>query len=204
MNTKAPPDIDVSRETSERLAAFHDLVLKWNPRINLISKSSAPDLWNRHIWDSAQAYPLGGDWRTWLDIGSGGGFPAVIIAVLAKERNSAGHIIMIESDQRKAAFLRTVIRELNLSASVQVSRVEAAAPVGADVISARALADLTELIGYAERHLNPEGRAVFFKGETWEKEVARAQETWSFSITSHKSKTNPAAAVLEIKEIKRV
>ncbi len=204
MSSQPPMDINVSRETSERLAAFHDLVLKWNPRINLISKSSIPDLWNRHIWDSAQAYPVVEDWSIWLDIGSGGGFPAIIIAILARQQNPGGQVIMIESDQRKAAFLRTAIRELDLNASVKVSRVETAAPVGADVISARALADLTELIGYAQRHLNPEGRAVFFKGETWEKEVARAQETWSFSVTSHKSKTNPAAAVLEIKEIKRV
>lgn len=204
MSSQAPMDINVSRETSERLCVFHDLVLKWNPRINLISKSSIPEVWSRHIWDSAQAFPIVEDWNTWLDIGSGGGFPAIIIAILAQRQNPGGRVIMIESDQRKAAFLRTAIRELDLNASVKVSRVETTEPVGADVISARALADLTELIGYAERHLNPEGRAVFFKGETWEKELARAQETWSFSVTSHKSKTNPAAAVLEIKEIKRV
>ncbi|WP_298841877.1 16S rRNA (guanine(527)-N(7))-methyltransferase RsmG [uncultured Roseobacter sp.] len=202
MDQAAP--FDVSRETMERLEALHDLVLKWTPRINLISKSSVQHLWDRHIWDSAQIIPLEFPGDAWVDIGSGGGFPGLVAAVFAKERFPARYTRMIESDQRKAAFLRTVIRELDLNASVLVARIEEAVPENADVLSARALADLTNLLGFAERHLKPDGTAVFFKGESWQKEVSAAQESWSFSLVSHTSISNPAAAVLEIKEIKRV
>ncbi|WP_300033033.1 16S rRNA (guanine(527)-N(7))-methyltransferase RsmG [uncultured Roseobacter sp.] len=204
MSVIGTPPFDVSRETSDRLQGFHDLVLKWTPKINLISKSSIPFLWDRHIWDSAQVVPMVPAGDTWVDIGSGGGFPAVVVAIFARETHPARQVRMIESDQRKSAFLRTAIRELDLNASVNVARIEAVEPQQADVVSARALADLSQLLGYAERHLKPQGTALFFKGETWQKEVEAAQESWSFSLVSHTSISNPAAAVLEIKEIKRV
>ena len=204
MTGEVSAPFDVSRETMERLTAFHDLVLKWNPRINLISKSSVPLLWERHIWDSAQVIPLARSGDIWVDIGSGGGFPGLVVAILSLETRPERHIRMIESDQRKSAFLRTVIRELGLNATVEVARIEAAEPARADVLSARALADLSVLLGFAERHLDPAGTAFFFKGETWQKEVDAARESWSFSLISHTSISNPAAAVLEIKEIKRV
>ena len=204
MTEEVSAPFDVSRETIERLTAFHDLVLKWNPRINLISKSSVPLLWERHIWDSAQVIPMAPSGDIWVDIGSGGGFPGLVVAILSLETRPERHIRMIESDQRKSAFLRTVIRELGLNATVEVARIEAAEPAKADVLSARALADLSVLLGFAELHLDPAGTAFFFKGETWQKEVDAARESWSFSLISHTSISNPAAAVLEIKEIKRV
>lgn len=195
---------NVSRETLDRLKTFHDLLVKWNVKINLVSKSSIPDLWNRHIWDSAQVVPLVDQADLWVDIGSGGGFPGLVVAIYALEKNPGRHVAMVESDQRKAAFLRTVIRELNLNASVKVQRVEALAPMQANVLSARALADLDQLLGFAERHLARKGSALFLKGEKWEKEVQRARESWSFELTAHKSITSPEAAILQIKEIQRV
>lgn len=195
---------NVSRETIERLEAFHDLLIKWNSKINLVSKSSALEVWDRHIWDSAQVCLLAPSYKTWLDIGSGGGLPALVVAIMSMQFSPNSRIIMIESDQRKSAFLRTVIRELALNSEVLTSRAEETGYVGADIVSARALADLSDLLGYAVRHLAPNGTALFFKGETWRKEVISAKEKWSFSCESHISRTNPAAAILEIKDVKRV
>lgn len=202
---KAPfPDWNVSRETYERLTAYHDLVLKWSPKINLISKSSIPDLWERHIWDSAQVVDIAPKTGSWVDIGSGGGFPGIVAAIFSKESTPERVVTMIESDHRKAAFLRTVVRELRLNAQVLVKRVEAATPQNADILSARALSDLSHLLEFAKRHLNPNGVALFPKGETWEKEVNAASESWSFHCNAHTSRTNPRAAILEIRDIERV
>lgn len=194
---------DVSRETLDDLTHFHDILLKWNRKINLVSKSSAADIWNRHIWDSYQLAALAPPAPTWLDLGSGGGFPGVVVAIHAKHERQDQTISMVESDQRKCAFLRTAVRELGLNAQVHSARIELLAPQRADVVSARALADLAELLNFANRHLAFGGTALFLKGETWENEVEVARQTWSFEMRVHKSITNPKAAILEIKEIKR-
>ncbi|GIT86312.1 16S rRNA (guanine(527)-N(7))-methyltransferase RsmG [Roseobacter sp. OBYS 0001] len=194
----------VSRETLDALRAYYELLLKWNSRINLVSKSSIDDVWQRHIWDSAQIVDYAEDVKTWVDLGSGGGLPGLVVAIMAKDADPNWKTILVESDQRKAAFLRTVIRELSLNARVIVDRIETVAPLRADVVSARALADLSVLLSFAHRHLSPQGTALFMKGQSWEKEVSSAQETWSFDLKAHKSKTSPTAAILEIKEIQRV
>lgn len=199
----SPISANVSRETLYKLEALHDLVLKWNPAINLVSKSSVDQLWERHIWDSAQIAQLNTTGRLWVDIGSGGGFPGLVVAILSLETMPERKIVMIESDTRKAAFLRTCIRELELSATVLSDRIEKAAPQAADVLSARALADLGQLLEYAKRHLGPQGTALFMKGANWKNEVETARGSWSFSLQAHTSGTNPAAAILEIKDIER-
>lgn len=180
------------------------LLRKWNPRINLVSKSTIEDLWDRHILDSTQIYDLAPKGGAWLDIGSGGGFPGLVVAVLAKKVEPSRSFTLIESDVRKCAFLRTVSQELGLNVQIMAKRVEAVPPSKAQVMSARALADLTTLLGFCDRHLAPDGTAVFLKGATWEKEVAAARSLWSFDISVHKSKTNAEAAVLELKDIQRV
>jgi 16S rRNA (guanine527-N7)-methyltransferase len=195
---------NVSRETLDRLIHFDDLLLKWTKKINLISKSSVSSIWDRHIWDSEQIVHLVSDQKSWVDLGSGAGFPGLVVAIIAKEITPSRCVSLVESDQRKAAFLRTVIHELDLRASVFVERIEALTPAKADILSARALADLDRLLGYAERHLAPDGTALFMKGENWQKEVDIARNSWSFQLEAHKSKTSPEAAILEIKEIKRV
>ena len=193
----------VSRETLDALNVYHDLLIKWNPRINLVSKSSIENLWDRHIWDSAQIVEYTNAVKTWVDFGSGGGMPGLVLAIVAKTTDSHRRTVLLESDQRKAAFLRTVIRELSLNARVIVERIETAAPLRADVVSARALADLPTLLSFANRHLSKHGTAFFMKGQSWEKEVSSARETWSFDLNAHKSKTSPSAAILEIKDIQR-
>ena len=197
--------LNVSRETSERLEALAALLEKWNPRINLVSKTTLGDLWSRHIMDSAQIYQLADHpVEHWVDIGSGGGFPGLVIAILAAETKSPTKVTLIESDQRKCAFLRTVLRETGVSGAVISKRIEQASPQGADILSARALADLSLLFSFAERHLGKGGTMLFPKGVTWEKEVIAAQESWFFSHEVITSKTEPNSVILKVKDLRRV
>ncbi|GFE49353.1 ribosomal RNA small subunit methyltransferase G [Roseobacter cerasinus] len=197
-------DLNVSRETLDRLTTYHDLIQKWSPKINLVSKSSILDLWNRHISDSTQVYRLSPHVNHWVDMGSGGGLPGLVVAILAKEDHPETQVTLIESDARKSVFLRTVIRELDLNAVVSTARIEELEPQQADVLSARALADLSRLLSFAERHLSQDGTALFYKGETWPKEVQTARESWSFDLVAHTSKTHEKGAILEVRDIQRV
>lgn len=196
---------DVSRETMERLELYAALLKKWNPRINLVSKSTIPELWTRHFLDSAQIFDLYDDPDGgWLDIGSGGGFPGLVVAILAAEKAPTTRITLVESDRRKATFLRQVVRETGISAQVLDSRIQELASQGASTISARALADLSSLCAFAAQHLSSGGTALFPKGATWEKEVSEAQKLWRFDLEATKSVTDPAAVILKLREIARV
>lgn len=193
---------DVSRETLDHLEAYAALVRKWNPKINLVSKASLPDLWERHIVDSVQTVRIPNCNGHWVDLGSGGGFPGIVAAILGIGQEA--HFTLVESDQRKSAFLRTVIRELKLNAKVETARIEEIASLEADILSARALSDLDQLLGFAERHLKPGGSALFPKGAKWREEVAQAKRNWAFTLTPIPSKTDPEAAILKIEDIERV
>ncbi|SLN56256.1 Ribosomal RNA small subunit methyltransferase G [Roseivivax jejudonensis] len=195
---------DVSRETTERLEHYANLVRKWSPKINLVSRTTLADLENRHIADSAQIFACAPTARRWADLGSGAGFPGLVCAILALERSPDTTFTLVESDLRKATFLRTVIRETGLTATVVSERAECTEPLAADVVSARALADLATLLSYAARHMASGGTALFPKGATWEKEVADAQAAWSFSMTRHKSGTHPDAVILQIGDVAHV
>lgn len=197
--------LNVSRETSERLQLLVELLKKWNPRINLVSKTTLDQVWSRHILDSAQIHRLAEQpTGKWVDIGSGGGFPGLVVAVLAAEMGSPTSTTLIESDQRKCAFLRTVLRETGVPAEVLAKRIEIAEPQNADVLSARALADLGLLFSFAERHLKDGGTMLFPKGVTWEKELRTAQESWSFTHEVITSKTEPNSVILKVKDLRRV
>lgn len=197
--------LDVSRETLGRLEILAELLEKWNSKINLVSPSTVKDLWTRHILDSAQIFKLA-DQNTgkWLDIGSGGGFPGLVIAILNMEIDTPWDMTMMESDIRKCTFLRTVLRETGASAKVITGRIEKASPEGADVISARALADLDKLFEFSDRHLKPTGQALFPKGVNWKKEVQAAEKSWSFSSEVIKSETQEGAVILKVRDIARV
>ncbi|SEK74780.1 16S rRNA (guanine(527)-N(7))-methyltransferase RsmG [Roseovarius nanhaiticus] len=196
-------DLDVSRETMDRLRAFEQIVKKWTPKINLVSRDSAYDIWGRHIADSVQLFEaVSPDRHTWVDLGSGGGFPGVVVAILA--HGSDTEVTMVESDGRKCAFLRAALRETGVDATVLNQRIEQVEPQNADVVSARALADLTTLLGYAERHLTQGGTAVFAKGAMWPQEVEAARSQWNFDLEAVKSKLVPEAAILKISGVSRV
>lgn len=196
--------VDVSRETMERLERFAALTRKWNPSINLVAKSTIPDLWDRHIVDSVQLYPLApARPRHWLDIGSGGGFPGIIMAAISAEKSPETKFTFIESDQRKSTFLRTAARELGLRVNVIASRIEETEPQSADVVSARALSALTDLLPLISLHLAPDGTAILPKGKTHQQEIDVAKEVWSFDVASHQSMTDEQARILVVKGISR-
>ena len=140
----------------------------------------------------------------WLDIGSGGGLPGLVVAIIARERAPELMTTLVESDQRKATFLRAVIRELQLNGTVESRRIEALEPQGADVISARALASLPKLLECVERHRRSTGKALFLKGTSFEKEVEESRKTWHFDLEIRPSLTDPQAALLVIGELTRV
>lgn len=195
---------NVSRETLTLLREYEALVQKWTKKINLVSNRDAGQVWERHIVDSVQVYDLATKEGTWLDIGSGGGFPGIVAAILAKEESPDRAFTLVDSDQRKCAFLRTAARELGLNVKVLAERVEKIVPLSATVMSARALDDLDGLLAHAERHLAIGGTALFPKGATWKKEHEAAQKHWSYELEVIKSRTNPDATILKIKELSRV
>lgn len=196
--------LNVSRETLAALHRFEALVQKWNPAINLVSKSTVPHLWTRHILDSAQIFSQCPDSATsWADLGSGGGFPGIVVAILARELKPGLHMTMVESDLRKATFLRQAAREVNLHVTVLDQRIEAVEPLNADVLSARALAPLTELLSFAERHLREGGVAILPKGARFAEEIEDARKLWAFDADSRSSLSEADAAILVIRNIHR-
>ncbi|KMW58898.1 rRNA small subunit 7-methylguanosine (m7G) methyltransferase GidB [Candidatus Rhodobacter oscarellae] len=195
----------VSRETSEKLQIYDDLLNKWNRTINLVSGSTLDAAWHRHMTDSAAAYariPL--DAKSLVDLGAGGGFPGMVLAIMAAGEHRDIRLTCIEADLRKCEFLRTVARATELKAGVLTRRIEDAPPQNADVVVARALSSLTKLLTHAERHLHPSGFAIFHKGEGWKTELEEAQEHWKFSYETSPSMTHPEAVLLSIGDITRV
>lgn len=203
--TAAPRLGDVSRETAERLAEYAALLRAWNPRINLVSRQTLADLETRHFADSAQLLEHAPrDAATWADLGSGGGFPGLVVAILAHELRPPLRVTLVESDQRKAVFLRTVAQRTGVAVTVLAERAESVAPLGTDVLSARALAPLTVLLGHANRHLRPDGTALFLKGATWRAEMEEALERWRVRCENLPSATSSDGVILRIGEIERV
>jgi len=198
-------DLGVSRETIERLERLVALLTKWNSAINLVSRTSASATWTRHILDSAQIYDLApATTRHWADLGSGGGFPGLVVAILAAELRPEMRLTLVESDLRKAEFLRQASRNLDLDAHVVAERIESIARLGADVVSARALAPLDALLGFAHQHLSPNGISLFSKGATYLAEVEAAKRNWQFQLMAIPSKTDAAAAILQVRDLSHV
>lgn len=191
----------VSRETVERLEHFAALFSKWAKAINLVAPSTLDDLWNRHIADSAQIFQLAPRPKTWVDLGSGGGFPGVITAILLAEHGS-GWVHLVESNNKKAAFLRTALAETGARGGVHPVRIEKAPELvaGCDTMSARALAELDLLLEFsrpwAER--NSELKAYFHKGRDYRSEVEKSRRRWSFDLVIHESIIEKDSVVLEI------
>ncbi|MFN6952699.1 MAG: 16S rRNA (guanine(527)-N(7))-methyltransferase RsmG [Albidovulum sp.] len=195
----------VSRETLDRLTQFEDLVRKWNCAINLVAPGTLDQIWPRHIADSAQLFDLAPEnASSWVDLGSGGGFPGLVIAILAAAERPSLSMTLVESDRRKAAFLVTAAHGLGLAVAVRAERIEMIPPLEADVVSARALTSLDGLLAHAERHLAVGGTCLFPKGATVDQELARALEHWRFSYQKVPSATGADGVVLKIGDISRV
>jgi len=196
--------VNVSRETIERLKRYELLLAKWNPTINLVSRTTLNTIWQRHFIDSAQLWALRPKNTTkWLDLGSGGGFPGLVIAILAAELAPDLRLSLVESDARKASFLLTVVGDLKLAADVYIERAETLQPQNADVITARALAPLSRLFDFTERHAANTCVSLFSKGKSYENELTEARKYWTFRLRKTPSITDQNAVILAIESLRR-
>ncbi len=195
---------NVSRETILRLVAYEAILRKWNARINLVAKSTIDEIWHRHFADSAQLFGLARQ-KTglWADLGSGAGFPGLVLAIMARELAPDLRIALVESDQRKCAFLQTVANEAAPATIIIPQRAELANPLGADLILARALAPLVDLLPLAQRHLAKNGECLFLKGATAESELTAVKQIWDSSVEIIPSLTDQTGVILRIGDIHR-
>ncbi|AJY45183.1 16S rRNA (guanine(527)-N(7))-methyltransferase RsmG [Martelella endophytica] len=196
----------VSRETQDRLETFVSHFEKWARSINLVAPSTRQQMWDRHIADSAQIFQCAPGSKTWVDLGSGGGFPGIVTAIFLAEIGE-GWVHLVESNNKKASFLRTAIRETGARASVHALRAESAldAIADAEVMSARALAALDLLFTYAEPWFakRADFTAFFHKGRDYQQEIDKARDLWSFDLVKHDSKVEPGSVILEISGLAR-
>ncbi len=195
----------VSRETVEDLFAFETLFRKWSKAINLASPSTLDHLWERHIIDSAQLYSFASEKKRWLDLGSGGGFPGVILAILMKE-SSDQRIDLVESNSKKAAFLRTAVGQVSAPATVHAVRIDAVWDkiTTPDIVTARALASLKGLFELAEPWLTTGTTALFQKGRDYRREIDETRDGWTFDLIEHKSVVDKDSVVLQISNLRRL
>ncbi|MFM8701854.1 MAG: 16S rRNA (guanine(527)-N(7))-methyltransferase RsmG [Hyphomicrobiales bacterium] len=190
----------VSRETLARLDTFVDMLLRWQTIKNLVAPSTLSTIWTRHILDSAQIFPLFPDARIWVDMGSGAGFPGIVIAILSVDHPDA-HIHLIESNGRKASFLREVARELFLPVTVHNERIEAVRTHLPDIchcVTARALAPLDQLLTFQHHHLEIHSPSVFLKGQDIEEELTLAAKYWNIDLELVPSITNPDGQIISV------
>lgn len=199
IRSRLASEFGVSRETLARLSTYVELLLQWQQRINLISPATIPDLWSRHILDSVQLFQLKPDARRWVDLGSGGGLPGLVIGCFLADRADSS-IHLVESNGKKAAFLRYVVMTLSLPVEIHAQRIEDAVPQlpQPEIVTARALATLDELIGYSNLLLKRGAIGLFPKGRDVDVELTAARRSWHFSSTLHRSVTDPAARIVEV------
>ena len=199
--TEFQRDTGVSRETLARLSAFADLLLKWNKRVNLIGRDTENHLWHRHILDSAQLSALiPMEAASIADIGAGAGPPGLILSIL----NTSAQIRLIESDRRKAAFLREAIRVTQSSAIVHESRVEEVDLPPQNVVIARACAPLDRLLEMVQKLVSIHTVCIFPKGAQAEQELTAARQHWKMQVRQVPSRTDPAGRILVLTEVARV
>jgi 16S rRNA (guanine(527)-N(7))-methyltransferase GidB len=188
-----------------RLTAYVDLLKKWQSAKNLVSPGTLDVIWSRHVADSAQAQAALPEARRWLDIGSGAGLPGLVTAILLADMPGA-HVDLVESNGRKAAFLRTVVRELGLPATIHAERIESAAERLAEsgrieAVSARALAPLAGLLELAAPVLRRGAVGVFHKGQDFASERAEATQSWGFDLVELQSKTDAGGRIVLLRNV---
>ena len=190
---------DVSRETLDRLTVYGDLLQKWQKAINLVGKSTLKDLWRRHMLDSFQLLSLTERKSgAWLDLGSGAGFPALVVAIC-----SEFDVHAIESDQRKCLFMGTVSRETSAGLTLHRGRIEEITPFSADIISARALAPLDKLLDLAAPFAHENTEFLFLKGQDVDEELTKASKCWIMDVEKHGSLTSEDGCILRITGLRR-
>jgi 16S rRNA (guanine527-N7)-methyltransferase len=195
----------VSRETVDRLDRFVELLLEWQAKTNLVAPSTLPTVWTRHVSDSLQLLAIAPSAKTWVDLGSGGGFPGVVLAC-ALAPTPGAHVVLIERNAKKAAFLREALRVTGAPGTVRPTDVtdvvdRLADPV--DCITARALAPLNQLIAFAEPLMKRGAKALFLKGQDVDAELTEATKYWKIDPRLHASRTGGHGWIVELDRIER-
>ena len=195
--------VPVSRETAARLDQLVALLLEWQRKTNLVAESTLPHVWTRHVADSAQLMRLAPDAKTWIDLGSGAGFPGLVIAcALAEQPGAVVHLV--ESNGKKCAFLREAVRQIGLPAVVHCQRIEQFTsdfngPV--DVVTARALAPLGRLLTLVAPLLKTQGVGLFPKGQDVGAELTEAAKCWNIDAVVKPSVTSPTSGILVVRKL---
>lgn len=184
------------------LAAFRQRLVEGNAVMNLVGPATLPDFWNRHAWDSAQLLALAPGAKTWADLGAGAGFPGLVLAILLKDQ-PGGHVWLIDSLTKRCRFLSEVVATLDLPATVVNGRAEAQA-LSVDVVTARALAPMERLLGYAHPYLARGAQALFLKGESVEAELQEARRLWHVDATLTSSRSDPRGRIVSFRSAHRV
>jgi len=191
---------NVSRETMDRLAAFVALLTEWNTRHNLVSRNSLGDVWRRHIWDSGQlAQFVPRKARSLVDLGSGAGFPGLVLAAMLGNQI---HVVLYEATKKKADFLKAAATLMGLDVTVAAERIESRKRAPADVVTARALAPLSELLPYAQQFSAQGTVCLFLKGQSVASELTGLHKSWRMKSFQHPSLSDPSGVVLEIRELR--
>ena len=195
---------DVTGARPERvddLAVFLERLTEANAVMNLVGPDSLPDFWNRHAFDSAQLLDLEPEARTWADLGAGAGFPGVVLAILLKGRPDS-HVWLIDSLQKRCRFLKTIVDELALPATVVWGRAEAQT-LKVDVVTARAVAPMEKLLGYAQPYMQRGAQGLFLKGEKAEAELQEAARVWHFKADLSVSRSDPRGRIVTVRSLRR-
>lgn len=183
------------------LEVFLERLTEANAVMNLVGPDTIPDFWNRHAWDSAQLLEHAPDAATWADLGAGAGFPGVVLAILSKDRPN-GHVWLIDSLGKRCRFLQAVVDELSLPATVINGRAETQS-IQVDVVTARAVAPLDKLLGYAQPYFQRGAKGLFLKGEKAEAELQEARKVWHLEAELAVSRSDPRGRILTVRSLRR-
>lgn len=189
----------VSRETLARLTAYADVLTEWSTLHNLVARSTLPDLWQRHMLDSAQLAPLVPDTaRTLADLGSGAGFPGLVLAAMLEDRL---HVTLHDSTAKKCAFLAAAAERMGVAVTVRNARMEELPKTAFDVVTARACAPLPRLLEYAHSFVGPNSVCLFLKGQNVASELTEATRYWNMEVSQTASLTDPSGAIVAVRKL---
>ena len=194
--------LNVSRETLNYFYEYKTLLSRWNEKINLVSKHTLEDIWQRHFLDSGQIIKnVEVSGKRWVDVGSGAGFPGLVVALLLRDRKVDCDLVLVEKNPKKAFFLNEVIRKLNLSVEVVNDNIYTLEPLNADILTARAFSELNNLMEIAFRHRKKDGICLFLKGENYRVELDKTLNYWFFDYDIVDSLSSSSGKIIRVKNI---
>ena len=194
--------LNVSRETLNDFYEYKTLLAKWNEKINLVSKNTLVGIWERHFLDSGQIIKnVEASGKRWVDVGSGAGFPGLVVALLLRDRKVACDLVLVEKNPKKVFFLNEVIRKLKLSVEVVNDNIHTLEPLNADILTARAFSELNNLMEIAFRHRKKEGICLFLKGENYRIELDKTLNYWFFDYDIVDSLSSSSGKIIRVKKI---